>query len=662
MSKIADTEANATSLDGLVNDNGLITTLRNGPKPSWQYIVDQVYAQLGYAVAGSFVTGFTYTGIRQVGVDASGNTWIYTGGQQNIPHAVAAGTVPSEPEYFQVSVNSADNVVLDNGENLQQAIDRLNVEIDELSAGEVSSNNGGTVQDFIDSSRVEAVLDEITSGSGVVGTMYTITDMADASADIVSGSDSGGHYIATLSNGNKLKLVVNNSYVYIEWFGVKEGVDSYARLTEATNYARDNNLELLSLSGKIYTISYSVSFRGIRYVDIKSQINGSGDFVTIYLGGSSLDLQQFYVQKVYKVNRGGSSPAIRIIGSNKNVIRIGEASIIEVYADTDSSKSGADEYCAYSDIYIQSCTTLRWNSNPASDGSVIQWINKNNFYLSFCQNFESIDNGYNHNGNHIYGGNFEASTSTINFQSGMGNTFHDVRGENSLAIIFGSSTSNNAVLTDWYDSPNNPVAGASVVDNGINNVVKNISDIYNDRVTMVSFNGTSLTDNGDGLSNIMGVNAALIKDATNNLITASANALIYVSPLIEITPSREYFDIEVVPKLSGGIRMKIEGYDSGMAIIANTGSDVFYSGATNEVAGFGENSTTITNRADQRRIRITNSSAKYIRITVNASSSGVSFRRLTLEAVTGYKFGKKILMASAMMPNISVIPEVVEAP
>ncbi len=40
MSKIADTEANATSLDGLVNDNALVTTLRNGPKPSYQYLVD----------------------------------------------------------------------------------------------------------------------------------------------------------------------------------------------------------------------------------------------------------------------------------------------------------------------------------------------------------------------------------------------------------------------------------------------------------------------------------------------------------------------------------------------------------------------------------------------------------------------------------------------
>jgi len=169
MSKIADTEANATSLDGLVNDNGLITTLRNGPKPSWQYIVDQVYAQLGYAVVGSFVTGFTYTGIRQVGVDASGNTWIYTGGQQNIPHVVPPSTVPSDPEYFQVSVNSADNVVLDNGENLQQAIDRLNDEINDLTASDIANSSGGSVQDYIDNIPTEYDLFIIYGQSNPVG-------------------------------------------------------------------------------------------------------------------------------------------------------------------------------------------------------------------------------------------------------------------------------------------------------------------------------------------------------------------------------------------------------------------------------------------------------------------------------------------------------------
>lgn len=175
MSTFTDLEKDATSVDGFVNDNALIVTRRNGPKPSWQYIVDQVYAQLGYAVAGSFVDGFTYTNIRQVGVDASGNTWIYAGGQQNIPHVVEAGTVPSEPEYFQVSVNSADNVVLDNGENLQQAIDRLNLEIDEQSfASGIDADNGGSVQDFIDASGVDGLKSVesllLTSSTGKIKT------------------------------------------------------------------------------------------------------------------------------------------------------------------------------------------------------------------------------------------------------------------------------------------------------------------------------------------------------------------------------------------------------------------------------------------------------------------------------------------------------------
>ncbi|AKA61186.1 tail fibers protein [Pseudoalteromonas phage H103] len=225
MSNIANTEANATSLDGLVNDNGLITTLRNGPKPSWQYIVDQVYAQLGYAVAGSFVDGFTYTGIRQVGADASGNTWIYTGGEQNLPHVVPAGTVPSAPDYFQVSVNSADNVVLDNGENLQQAIDRLNGEIDSLqeyidgqqfasvdavkSYPTLSALIGYSVKTKEYHSGTgygEATYDVVSAGSVTPNDVNVIQGVADSSAAIVLRDTDSVYAYGVLKNSNSDQL------------------------------------------------------------------------------------------------------------------------------------------------------------------------------------------------------------------------------------------------------------------------------------------------------------------------------------------------------------------------------------------------------------------------------------------------------------------------
>lgn len=116
MSKIADAEANSTSLDGLVNDNGLIPTLRNGPKPSYQYLVDGWNAEIaeailemnksrGFRVVGAFADGFTYELFNDVGIDVDGNSWIYVG--TGVPNkVVTAGTVPGAPDYEQVTFNS----------------------------------------------------------------------------------------------------------------------------------------------------------------------------------------------------------------------------------------------------------------------------------------------------------------------------------------------------------------------------------------------------------------------------------------------------------------------------------------------------------------------------------------------------------------------------
>ena len=131
MSKITDAEANATSLDGLVNDNALVPTLRNGPKPSYQYLVDgwndeiaatilEVNKSRGFRVVGTFEDGFTYELFNDVGIDADGNSWIYVGaGAPN--KVVAAGTVPSVGDgYQQVTFNAASNVQMESGESVQK--------------------------------------------------------------------------------------------------------------------------------------------------------------------------------------------------------------------------------------------------------------------------------------------------------------------------------------------------------------------------------------------------------------------------------------------------------------------------------------------------------------------------------------------------------------
>ena len=121
MSKIANAEANATSLDGLVNDNALIPTLRNGPKPSYQYLVDGWNAEIadkidevnksrGFRVVGTFADGFTYELFNDVGIDVNGDSWIYVGAGAP-DKVVSAGTVPSSPDYQQVTYNDHNETI-----------------------------------------------------------------------------------------------------------------------------------------------------------------------------------------------------------------------------------------------------------------------------------------------------------------------------------------------------------------------------------------------------------------------------------------------------------------------------------------------------------------------------------------------------------------------
>lgn len=121
MSLFTNAEADALSLDGLVNDNALVSTRRNGPKPSYQFLVDgwnaefaakiiEINKSKGFRVVGTFAAGFTYELLNDVGIDANGNSWIYVG-TAPLPLVVTAGTVPSTPNYQQVTYNDHSGLV-----------------------------------------------------------------------------------------------------------------------------------------------------------------------------------------------------------------------------------------------------------------------------------------------------------------------------------------------------------------------------------------------------------------------------------------------------------------------------------------------------------------------------------------------------------------------
>lgn len=608
--------------------------------------------QLGKAIAGYVANGNFYTD------SGIANAYVLNkiGLKQTAPayaDGFFASFIAGNPNTGAATINVAGlgvkNIVLPGGSSLAvgDLAGRVNVAFD----------NAGDRFELLNAKVTRSVValplaKAVANLTAVENQIVQITDRGDAQFTYLSGQTPNTfNIVAADATGLDLVLRVGTR-LDVAHMGAKTSGDSGPAHNATAALCISTGATLTSRPELFYSTDETVDFRSVRSVDYKSQLTGTGNFITLLLGGDSTVVQQFYTQRVFKINRGGASAAVRIVGGQRSTFHIGEASIIEMFADTTIALGGTDASMFYCHVWVQSCSSFVITNNAGTDGSVIQPVNENQIHLQFCIDLTIVDNGYKHNSNQFWGGNFEAAASFINMQTGIGNTMRNVRGEDTLAITFGANAANNTIITDWISFENSPVAGASVTNNGLNNCVKNLNDLTNDRVTIMSCNGTSLKDDGGGNSNLLGMNASLTKSVANNTITATANQQIFLSQLIEVNPSDEYFDVEVVPKLSGGIKMNVVGWDSNMVSIASTGDDVFFQGATNEDAGFGENSTTVTNKADQRRIHIKNTNAKYIQFNISASSSGCSFRRFTVEAVTSNKFGKKQMLASSIMPNI----------
>ena len=117
-----------------------------------QSITDATSQSRGFRVVGAFADGFTYELFNDVGIDASGNSWIYVGA--GVPNkVVSAGTVPSAPDYEQVAFN-------------------------QLPATNVTNANGGSIQDFINETtgRIEANKTDIQAlSTGLLDSNTNIT-------------------------------------------------------------------------------------------------------------------------------------------------------------------------------------------------------------------------------------------------------------------------------------------------------------------------------------------------------------------------------------------------------------------------------------------------------------------------------------------------------
>lgn len=89
---------------------------------------EDIYDKVTPSVKGAFETGFTFEELFErgkFGTDPNETYWAFTGGTDGLPHVVAAGTDPAlGGPYEQVTFNSAADILLTDGETVQQETER----------------------------------------------------------------------------------------------------------------------------------------------------------------------------------------------------------------------------------------------------------------------------------------------------------------------------------------------------------------------------------------------------------------------------------------------------------------------------------------------------------------------------------------------------------
>lgn len=142
-------------------------------------VVLELSKSRGFRVVGDFASGFTYELPNDVGVDGSGNYWIYTD-INALPVVVSAGTTPSAPTYTQVTFNDAIGVSYSENGNVDAALRKR--------AGYYTLAQAQVID-----------LEE--------GQCVRFTDFDNGLYQVVLASDTGGFY-QSYKTGFKFKLIV----------------------------------------------------------------------------------------------------------------------------------------------------------------------------------------------------------------------------------------------------------------------------------------------------------------------------------------------------------------------------------------------------------------------------------------------------------------------
>lgn len=227
--------------------------------------------------------------------------------------------------------------------------------------------------------------------------------------------------------------------------------DAAPALNAAANAARTAKLPLIIPKGTLY-IDSTVDFR---YLDVQSDadiIVRHTNAVGVIVGDTSTQRNARLI-RMTSVKHAGTTismwdwpfAAVQVMGLKGATVRIGNCSLLELYANASTT---TDDSIAYNTFELQRINHLRLRGVNGAG-----WINEN-LFLGGSYNRITIMGTYQHNHNKWIKPSVEGSTSLIDIQIGSQNLFEDARAEGGTQVKFGTVTWKNYVIGMFLSNPN----------------------------------------------------------------------------------------------------------------------------------------------------------------------------------------------------------------
>ena len=210
--------AKDTALTSINNNKAVVQQAAD----SVDVLIDELTSNYNLTPAFDFADGFTIQTRNQAGKDADGNYWVYSGA---LPFVVTAGTVPSSPNYKQVTFNSSDNISTVDG-NLTGSL-KIRATDDALF--------GDRFVGYFADGFVYTSDSDVAKGSD--GNYYKYAGVSAYPVVVAAGTDEGNSAYSAVAVKDEYFYGLNIKNLNIDTTGLTDESDSFSKaIDEAVEY------------------------------------------------------------------------------------------------------------------------------------------------------------------------------------------------------------------------------------------------------------------------------------------------------------------------------------------------------------------------------------------------------------------------------------------